>query len=131
MGNYNAAATRSPQLLPQQGEDGFKYYLGQCRLSFYARVLRAGCHARTTCQDTLFVNKKKRIVGYIMDYISEDHSGYEKTTAYSLEKKLKQINYFEHSYPEGYYDFFLWVAKSYGGLLFTYLDTLSDPSWEA
>ena len=49
-----------------------------------------------------------------MDYISEDHSGYEKTTAYSLGKKLKHINYFEHSYPEGYYDFFLWVAKNYG-----------------
>ena len=66
------------------------------------------------------MNKKKRIVGYIMDYISEDHSGYEKTTAYSLEKKLKQINYFEHNYPEGYYDSFLWIMKNYGGLLWTY-----------
>jgi hypothetical protein len=56
------------------------------------------------------------------------HSGYEKITAYSLEKKLKQINYFEHNYPEGYYDFFLWVAKNYGGLLWTYLDTRSDPN---
>ena len=77
------------------------------------------------------MNKKKRIVGYIMDYISEDHSGYEKTTAYSLEKKLKQINYFDHNYTEGYYDFFLWVAKNYGALLWTYVGTLSDPSWEA
>ena len=131
MGNYNSAATRPPQLLPQQGEDGFMCYLGLCRLSFYARVLRAGCHARTTCQDTLFVNKKKRIVGYIMDYISEDNSGYEKTTAYSLEKKLKPISYFEHNYPEGYCDFFLGVAKNYGGLLWTYWDTLSDPNWKA
>ena len=69
-----------------------QYYLALCRLSFYARVLRAGAHARTTCQDTLFSNKKKRLVSYIMDYLAEDHWGYEKTTAFSLEKKSSQVN---------------------------------------
>ena len=77
------------------------------------------------------MNKNKRVVGYIMDYISEDHSGSEKTTAYALEKKLKQINYFEHSYPEGYHDFFRWVATNQCGLLLTYLDTRSGPYREA
>ena len=117
MGTYITAASPSPRPLPPEGEDGTQYYLGLCRLSFYARVLRTGAHARTTCQDTLFSNKKKRLVGYIMDYLSEDHWWYERTTAFSLEKKFKQVNYFEHDYPRGYYNFFRWVLKNYNGLL--------------
>ena len=130
MGNYNFNAAHVPHGQLPGAHQAFHYYLGLCRISFYSRVLRAGCHAGATNAEQLFCNKGKKIVSYILDYVADEDYTYGKTVGYAIDYKLKQVNYFEHNYPEGLVEFVRWLTTVYGVMFLNYMETLSDPMWE-
>ena len=129
LGNYNVNAAQVPLGLLRGGEQPFYYYLGLCRISFYSRVLRAGCHARTTNAVQMFYTKNKKVTDYIMEYLVDEDYTCVKTVDHALDYKLKMVNYFEHDYPEGLVNFVRWVTKVYDMMFMNYMSTNSDPLW--
>ena len=69
-------------------------------------------------------------MSYVLDYVVDEGYTYGKTVGHAIDYKLKQVNYFEHKYPEGLVDFVRWLTTVYGMRLLNYMETLSDPMWE-
>ena len=111
MGNYNVNAAHVPGGPLREAAQAFQQYLGLCRISFYPRVLRAGCHARATNAEQLCNDKNKKAASYVLDYLVDEDYACCKKIGHAIDYHLKQVSYFEYDYPEGLVDFVLWLTK--------------------